>query len=313
MHTRLKILCWQILRNALPTRAKLGQFMAIPSVCCPLCNDEEETSIHLFWQCSFAKAIWYGSLWGIRTDSIQFPDWMDWFQWFNCKRNLPHDLDFDTFLIGALCIIEVVWNNRNKVIHGSNITPINEVIRIMRRQFHDHSSSRQPLSKNVEISATPPMGWIACTTDVSINADQSFGAVVFRDSCNRIQAIYSVHLNVTNPTLVEALMIVSAAEFGVRCKFNNVLFFCDNLLVVTHFNALHGEDHQLLNGAVERFFTIVRPLENWKVKKISRGANFMAHNSAKWARYHGSVGELVVNTMDEGVLLDDTEWVPDPG
>ncbi|KAM6579768.1 hypothetical protein CsatA_003542 [Cannabis sativa] len=213
----------------------------------------------------------------------------------------------------GLCIFEVIWNNRNKVIHGTNITPINEVIGIVRRQFHDHSSSRQPLSKNVEICVTPRMGWIACTTDVSIDADQSFGAAVFRDSCNRIQAIYSVHLNVTNPTLAEALTIVSAAEFGVRRNFNNILFFCDNSLVVTHFNALHSEDHQLLNGAVERFSSVDRTLRNWKVKKISWGVNFMAHNSAKWARYHGSVGELAVNTMDEGVLLDDTEWIPDPG
>ncbi|KAF4361685.1 hypothetical protein G4B88_008189 [Cannabis sativa] len=177
MHTRLKILCWQILRDALPTRAKLGQFMALPSVYCPLCNDEEETSIHLFW-------------------------------------NLPNNLDFDTFLIGALCIIEVIWNNRNKVIHETNSTPLNEVIGIVRRQFHDHSSARQPLSKIAEISATPPTGWLACNTDVSIDADQSYRAAVLRDSSNRIQAIYSIHLSVTNPTLAEALTIVSAAEFG---------------------------------------------------------------------------------------------------
>uniref|UniRef100_A0A803QMC1 Uncharacterized protein n=1 Tax=Cannabis sativa TaxID=3483 RepID=A0A803QMC1_CANSA len=86
-----------------------------------------------------------------------------------------------------------------------------------------------------------------------------------------------------------------------------------NSLVVTYFNALQREDHQLLNGAVERFYAAVRNLGNWKVKKISRGVNFLAHNSAKWARYHGSVGELAVSTMDEGVFMDDTEWVPDPG
>ncbi|KAF4363059.1 hypothetical protein F8388_013423 [Cannabis sativa] len=175
MHTRLKILCWQILRDALPTRAKLGQIMTLPSVLCPLCNDEEETSIHLFWQCSFAKAVWYGSLWGIRTDSFLFHDWMGWLQWFNCSRNLP------------------------------------------------------------------------------------------------------------------------------------------NNLVVSYFNALQREDHQLLNGAVERFYAAVPNLVNWKVKKISRGVNFLAHNSAKWARYHGSVGELAVSNMDVGVFRDDTEWVPDPG
>ncbi|KAF4347006.1 hypothetical protein CsatB_025886 [Cannabis sativa] len=238
---------------------------------------------------------------------------MGWLQWFNCSRNLPNNLEFGTFLIGAICIFEVLWHNRNKVIHGTISTPINEVIGIVRRKFQDHSYASQPLPKSAEICITPPTGWIACHTDVSIDADQSYGAAVFRDSSNRIQAVFSIHLNVTNPTLAEALTIVSAAEFGVRRTFTNVIFLCDNSLVVSYFNALQREDHQLLNGAVERFYAAVPNLVNWKVKKISRGVNFLAHNSAKWARYHGSVGELAVSNMDVGVFRDDTEWVPDPG
>ncbi|KAF4404356.1 hypothetical protein G4B88_014812 [Cannabis sativa] len=111
-------------KDALPSREKLGQIMPIPSVCSPLCDEEVESTIHLFWQCSFAKAFWYGSPWGIRTDAIQCNEWMDWLQWFYCIKNLPSNLDIDTFLTGALCIFDVLWSIRNRVIHGSNITPV---------------------------------------------------------------------------------------------------------------------------------------------------------------------------------------------
>ncbi|KAF4354902.1 hypothetical protein F8388_013851 [Cannabis sativa] len=150
--------------------------------------------------------------------------------------------------------------------------------------------------------------------DVSIDTDHSYGAAVIRDCNNRIQAIYSTQLNVTNPTLAEALMLVCATEFVVKCKLRKVLFFCDNVTVVNHFNDYAGEaDHQLLNGVAERFKRIVLSLEGGRVQKINWGHNFMAHNSAKWARHHAAVGELAVNSIDGEVLLDDTKWFPDPG
>uniref|UniRef100_A0A803Q8I0 Reverse transcriptase zinc-binding domain-containing protein n=1 Tax=Cannabis sativa TaxID=3483 RepID=A0A803Q8I0_CANSA len=70
IHARLKLLGWQILSNALLTREKLALAFPIFSNHCPICDECVESSLHLFWKCSFAKALWFGSLWGIRTDSI---------------------------------------------------------------------------------------------------------------------------------------------------------------------------------------------------------------------------------------------------
>ena len=38
---------------------------------------------------------------------------------------------------------------------------------------------------------------------------------------------------------------------------------------------------------------------------------YIAHNSAKWARFHSKEGELAVSCMDEGVFSDTVEWFPD--
>uniref|UniRef100_A0A803QGH5 Reverse transcriptase domain-containing protein n=1 Tax=Cannabis sativa TaxID=3483 RepID=A0A803QGH5_CANSA len=70
IHGRLKMLWWQLMRDALPTRGNLGMVISLQTRESPICGEGEETTLHLFWECYFAKAVWFGSLWGIRTDHL---------------------------------------------------------------------------------------------------------------------------------------------------------------------------------------------------------------------------------------------------
>ncbi|KAF4392131.1 hypothetical protein F8388_004460 [Cannabis sativa] len=205
IHARLKLLGWQILSNALPTREKLALAFPILSNHCPICDEGVESSLHLFWECSFAKALWFGSLWGIRTDSIQ---------------------------------------THNNVVHGST----------------------------------------------------SYRAAVFRDCKDHIHAIFSTRFGATNPALFEAQMMVCATDFAAKNQFRRVIFFCDNEVVVTSFNNLHSElCLTMLEGALLRFRSDVLSLESSKLMKINRKQNFMAHNSAKWARMPPRYHRLVTS------------------
>lgn len=71
IHPRIKILGWQLLKDILPTKDKLVRIIPMMHNQCPMCDGEKESSHHLFWSCPFAKAIWFGSLWGHQNGLLQ--------------------------------------------------------------------------------------------------------------------------------------------------------------------------------------------------------------------------------------------------
>ena len=73
IHERLKMHMWRIASNLLPTKDQINWFAINSDLKCPLCNFEIETSLHLFIQCHFARAIWYGNgcQWNLRLDCLQ--------------------------------------------------------------------------------------------------------------------------------------------------------------------------------------------------------------------------------------------------
>uniref|UniRef100_A0A2N9HKH4 Reverse transcriptase zinc-binding domain-containing protein n=1 Tax=Fagus sylvatica TaxID=28930 RepID=A0A2N9HKH4_FAGSY len=70
LHQRLKMLLWRIAAGVLPTSDSLIRFLPNLEISCPFCNVCGESVIHLFWECSLARAIWFG-LSGICTDHFQ--------------------------------------------------------------------------------------------------------------------------------------------------------------------------------------------------------------------------------------------------
>ena len=153
--------------------------------------------------------------------------------------------------------------------------------------------------------------WINCTTDVSVGTDLSFGAAVFRNHSNKFQGIYSACFNVTNPTLVEAEMLVVAAALASKLNYKFVNFLCDNSTVVTYLNAKDEASHFQLEGVKVRFDNVATCFDEFKVGKIMRAHNFVAHNTAKWARVNQFIGEIDLGILDGSILSDELEW--DPG
>uniref|UniRef100_A0A803NSM4 Reverse transcriptase domain-containing protein n=1 Tax=Cannabis sativa TaxID=3483 RepID=A0A803NSM4_CANSA len=219
IHGRLKLLWWQIMRDALPTREKIGIVLPLQSKECPICEEGEESSLHLFWDCYFAKAIWFGSMWGMRTNSLSYSSGTEWMTWFQDNKHRPSLLSFDEFMTGALCIFKAIWDARNGLIH---------------------------------------------------------------------------------------------AEFAREHLKGKVAFQCDNEVVVANCSITYNTNQFIdIVGAINRFKNTVRLLDDFKISKIDRTYNFLAHNSAKWAAAVGATGVLDLGVMDEKVFSDVQEWNPD--
>lgn len=80
IHPRHKILWWQIILDALPTREKLAKLFPIEDLMCPLCNRHPESAEHLFLHCDVAQRIWFSSAWNLRTSPEHSPTMADWFR-----------------------------------------------------------------------------------------------------------------------------------------------------------------------------------------------------------------------------------------
>uniref|UniRef100_A0A803Q3C6 RNase H type-1 domain-containing protein n=1 Tax=Cannabis sativa TaxID=3483 RepID=A0A803Q3C6_CANSA len=314
IHARLKFLWWQIITNALPTRERIAMALNLQSTLCPICNKERESSFHLFWNCDYASAAWFGSLWGIRTNLCPSQNWEEWMDWFGCMRNRPPNLSFIEFMTGALCIFEVIWKMRNELIHNGQLGQIMVVIQQASRRLNDHLVCKLDRPLKQAISLTPSEGWMTCCTDVSIGIDHSVGAAVFRDSKNRIWSVVADRFSATNSALAESLILVCAVQHAVRLELSCVNFFSDNVCAISNILETQGVQRCIdLEGTSAQFRSLSAQLRRWHLKHINRKENFMAHNVAKWAKLNAAVGDIDVKIMDSLVFNDCKEWHPDAG
>ncbi|KAF4357231.1 hypothetical protein F8388_017443 [Cannabis sativa] len=211
--------------------------------------------------------------------------------------------------VGRTCLIQSVGTSIPIYVAASEVIPCGIAIH---RSYNDHLSSWNPKHEKKSHIRMPEPGWWSCCTDVSIQPNQSFGAAVFRDEKDRIVTIFIERFSATNPLLAEAIIVASAAEYARLHLKGKVAFHCDNEVVVASCST-NSISNQFIDikAAVYRFMKSVKQLEDFRIRKIDRNYNFLAHNSAKWAAAEGVTGTLDLGVMDENVFSDVNEWNPD--
>ena len=113
------MLLWRIASNVLPTKDNLDQRLGVSDTACPLCNEAKETIIHLFFECSVAKAIWFSSCWSIRIDTLQVANYIDIVKLVLEPPNSSNDKELkELSSLQFAHTLEAIWNLRNKVVHG---------------------------------------------------------------------------------------------------------------------------------------------------------------------------------------------------
>ena len=95
---RIKMLLRRIASNALPTRQNISLRTHIPDPSCSLCGHVSESTCHIFFHCPVAKAIWFSSCWGLRTEDHNIQECADLVKLINipsiCSRVLRKALEF---------------------------------------------------------------------------------------------------------------------------------------------------------------------------------------------------------------------------
>lgn len=118
VQTPLKIntFVWKLLHDSIPTFSNLNHRGIPIDSNCPFCNEQEETSTHLFLLCPFSRACWHGSTLAIHSSDFNNISIQQWLVVI-INNNISRDLDAMNDLQSLFTTLWTIWNHKNRVVH----------------------------------------------------------------------------------------------------------------------------------------------------------------------------------------------------
>uniref|UniRef100_A0A803QPC0 Reverse transcriptase n=1 Tax=Cannabis sativa TaxID=3483 RepID=A0A803QPC0_CANSA len=201
IHPRISVFLWRVLSEALPTRE--GRFLQ--EKVCNLCEMEEESACHLFWKCSFSRAIWFGSRMALKFDNLSGDDM------FSMMENAIQKLecvDRKEVLIYLGCIMTEIWNQRNALCIQSQIGSTQLALSKIERKMEDFKAA---------LSSSH-----SCNGGVRVDLGCQDSIESFVSRSNQTEAVYR-HFVLTDASWVKGTAGIAAITVDVStgCWFVN--------------------------------------------------------------------------------------------
>ena len=119
---------WKLLHDSLPVLTNLIRRGIQTASRCPMCDEGEETLSHLFLQCPFARAVWYGSSLGIRTSELNHLSVKQWLLNHITAANIPVQTKRSS-LQSIFTTLWTIWTHGNLVLHnGKTPSPVEVIL-----------------------------------------------------------------------------------------------------------------------------------------------------------------------------------------
>lgn len=118
---------WLALNNKLMTRDRLSLWFQGCSVICPLCNIENESVSHLFFQWDYSAAVWMRALHllHIQRPVLQLEQEVQWLSRFCRSKNIRHKI---CMMLFSECLYGI-WLQRNSMVFQHSCKPPDVVFR----------------------------------------------------------------------------------------------------------------------------------------------------------------------------------------
>lgn len=290
---KTKLLLWKAMQNALPVGENLKHRKINNSAQCPHCG-EDETILHLFFTCSFARNVW-----------SKVP----------CKT--PLDLDSLLCLKSGieaakrlLCLPPVgigdgplfpwicwtLWNVRNQRIFQDRVIQADETLLqgiLKAKEWHNAQITKaQPCTSadhpnRVPASMRPPTPTqeILCNTDAAWREDLSagFGWIFSNQAGMPLHQGSEAKTLICSPLMAEAMAVYLAVQKAREYGFSHISIASDSSTLIKALNLelpskeLHGIIFDILN--LSSYFSVIS--FNFTPRRMNLQADSLAKESLR--------------------------------
>ncbi|GAU48559.1 hypothetical protein TSUD_182070 [Trifolium subterraneum] len=288
-------LLWRLCRGCLPTRVRLTQRYVDCELNCPVCDDEVEDAIHMFFGCVATRECWMAAGLSQLLENLSYQDGTVEKRVFKMCRNE------DNAMIGRVAsLFWCIWHNRNDKIWNDNIQLPSQVGRMVFAVWNEWFTVHQLRRQNIVPVEDPRpvrwekpgVRWIKCNVDAAFVSGSSITSMgfCFRDTNGRFVAgLTQWQRTVYSIVEGEAWALLNAMKEAIHRGFERVQFESDSKLLV---DAIHSRrsGNSEFNLIVNDITLCMSSYVNFEVKLIRRQANSVAHTLARaansWASFH---------------------------
>ncbi|XP_026428270.1 uncharacterized protein LOC113324157 [Papaver somniferum] len=269
---RVKHFWWKCLTDSLPTKVRLARNRGYTNCLCPLCNQYDESLMHILFYYPFSRAVWMqipgatGILTGNHNSIYDmFESWM---------IQPQHQLNT------AMIVSWSIWNERCEV------------------QFQGKTADLILVAKKA-ISFSNYIQKLNYSVSVTTNIGRWKG---YKSKC---------YVGIKSSEQAECLAFLDAIRWGVKLQYTHIVFETDLQEIDSYINhhtpAVSWENEDILLDAVDS----LKYIPQWDCKFVFRSCNKPADKLAKFCRHNGITREWLTETprVIERYLLSNLESV----
>ena len=274
---------WRAARDSLPSKQNLARRKIALDKTCLLCDEQQESIMHVLRVCDQAKAVWksvpsFSQLY--QTGYRSFFDLLE--------AVLDHRSAFTVALFST--IAWSLWQRRNKIRVQQTSWPLHEISRRVRElvvEFFDiHKQPPRPTVQQSQVHWTkPPQDFYKANFDAALfdSSNMAGIGVVIRDYNGNVIGALSQKIALP-PSIehAEALAASWAVAFAKELSLFEVIFEGDCLRIIKAINTMEP-CHTLFGHIIEEIRSLSSALRKCSFQHVRREGNNLAHALARRA------------------------------